>query len=344
MKAVVYTEYGSPEVLHLKEVAKPVPKDNEVLIKIHAVSVNYGDILARKFRYVSPRNFNMPMVLWFFSRLFFGFRKPKKNILGNEFAGEIEAVGKDVKKFKEGDPVFGYRGQNMGTYAQYLCMPQEGFVATKPANMSYEEAATLPGGALTALNLLRKVNLQSGQKVLVNGASGGIGSAAVQLARSHFGAEVSGVCRTEKVEFVRALGVNHVIDYTIEDFTENGKSYDLILDILNKRSFSDCKNSLVPNGKLLLASFKMKELFQMLMTSITSKLSGRKAGRRVICALAMEKPEDLISVKEFVEAGMLKSIIDRRFPLEEIAEAHRYIEEGSNKGKVVITLEPQIDS
>jgi NADPH:quinone reductase-like Zn-dependent oxidoreductase len=331
MKAIVYTEYGPPDVLQLKEVEKPTPKDNEVLVKVYATPVNYGDIVARNFGNISLREFNMPALFWLIARIEFGLRKPRKQILGAEFAGEIEAVGKNVTRFQAGDQVFGYRGSSFGANAEYLCTAEDGIVAIKPANMSYAEAAAVPGGALTALNLLKKVDIQRGQKVLINGASGGIGSAAVQLAR-HFGAEVTGVCSTPRVELVKALGANKVIDYTQEDFTQNGETYDLIFDILGKSSFSRCKGSLTPNGRYLLASFKLKQLFQMLWTSITG------SSKKVICALSMEKPEDLILVKELVEAGKIKSIIDRCYPLEQTAEAHRYVEDGDQKGKVVITV------
>jgi NADPH:quinone reductase-like Zn-dependent oxidoreductase len=330
MKAIVYTEYGSPEVLHLTEVAKPAPKDNEILIRIHATPVNFGDLLARNFKSVTPRKFNMPFFFWLPAGLVFGFSKPKKNILGSEFAGEVEAVGAAVTRFKPGDQVFGYRGQSMGAYAEYLCTPEDGVLAIKPANMTYEEAATVPYGALTALRLLRKVNIQRGQKVLINGASGGIGAAAVQLAK-YFGAEVTGVCGTPRMKFVKALGADKVIDYTKEDFTRNGETYDLIFDILGKSSFSRCKKSLKQNGIYLLASFKMRQLFQMLWTSMIG-------GQKVICALSSEKPEDLIFIKELVEAGKIKSIIDRRYPLEQAAEAHRYVEQGHKQGNVVIHL------
>jgi NADPH:quinone reductase-like Zn-dependent oxidoreductase len=330
MKAIVYTEYGPPDVLQLKEVAKPTPKDNEIRIRVHATSVNIGDIWARNFKAISPRKFSMPFPLWLPARVYFGFTKPKINILGNEFAGEIEVVGKDVKLFKVGDPVFGYRGQSMGANAEYLCMAENGLVTIKPVNMTYAEAAAVPYGAITALNLLRKVNIQRGQKVLINGASGGIGSAAVQLAK-YFGAEVTGVCATPRVEFVKALGADKVIDYTQEDFTKNGETYDLIFDILGKSSFTKCKNSLKRNGIYLLASFKMKQLFQMLWTSI----SGNK---KVICALSSESPKDLIFIKELVEAGKIKSILDKCSPWEQIAEAHRYVEQGHKKGNVVIIV------
>jgi len=332
MKAIVYTEYGPPEVLQLKEVEKPTPKDNEVLIRIYATLVAYGDVMVRNMRKISPRKFHMPFLFWLGNGMFFGFRKPKITILGAELAGEVEAIGKDVKLFREGDQVFGYRGPSMGANAEYVCMPEDGMVAIKPANMTYEEAAAVPFGAIVALNLLRKVNIQPGQKVLVNGASGGIGSAAVQLAKSHFGAKVTGVCSTPRLELVKSLGADQVIDYTREDFTKSGETYDVIFDILGKSSFSRCKSSLSQNGRYLLASFKMRELFQMLWTSMIGS-------KKVICAMTPEKTEDLIFVKELVEAGKIKAVIDRRYPLEQTAEAHRYVESGHKKGNVVITVE-----
>jgi NADPH:quinone reductase-like Zn-dependent oxidoreductase len=330
MKAIVYTEYGPPDVLQLTEVEKPAPRDNEILVRIHAGSVNIGDIWARNFREITPSKFTMPLPLWLPARMYFGFTKPRINILGSEFAGEIESVGKDVKRFRKGDQVFGYRGQSMGANAEYLCMPENGMIEIKPANMTYEEAATIPYGALTALNLLRKVNIQHGQKVLINGASGGIGSAAVQLAK-YYGAEVTGVCGTPRLEFVKALGADKVIDYTREDFTKNGETYDLIFDILGKSSFSSCQNSLKRNGIYLLASFKMKQLFQMLWTSMTGD-------KKVICALSSESSEDLVFIKRLVEDGKIKSLIDKRYPLEKTAEAHRYVEKGYKTGSVTITV------
>lgn len=330
MKAIVFTEYGSPDVLQLKEVAKPTPKDNEILIRVHATSVNFGDLMARNFKAVSPRKFNMPFLFWLVAKISLGIKQPKMSILGNEFAGKTESVGKDVKRFKKGDQVFGHLGQSFGAYAEYLCMPEDGVLAIKPANMTYEEAAIVPYGALMALNLLREVNIQPGQKVLINGASGGIGSAAVQIAK-HYGAEVTGVCGTPRLEFVKSLGADKVIDYAEEDFTQDGKTYDVIFDILGKGSFAHCKNSLKPTGRMLFASFKMKQLFQMLWTSKTS-------GRKVICAIAPGSAEDLISVKELIEAGKIKAIIDRVYPLEQIAEAHRYVEQGYKKSNVVITV------
>lgn len=330
MKAAVYTRYGPPAVLQFTEVAKPVPKDNEILIRVRAAAVNYGDITARNFKNISPREFHMPMLLWFPAKLAFGLRKPKKTILGSEFAGDIEGVGKDVRKFKPGDQVYAYRGMSMGANAEYLCMPADGTVAIKPANMSYAEAAAVPYGGITALSLLRKANIQRGQKVLINGASGGIGSMALQLAR-HYGAEVTAVCSGPRVAFVEALGADKVIDYTKEDFTRNGEQYDLIFDVLGKSSFARCKGSLTHNGRYLRASFKMKHLLQMAWTSITSS-------KKVVCALASEKPEDLVLLRQLAEAGAIKTVIDRCFPLEQVAEAHNYVEQGHKKGSVIITL------
>jgi NADPH:quinone reductase-like Zn-dependent oxidoreductase len=333
MKAIVYEKYGPPEVLELKEVEKPVPKDKEILIKNHATTVNYGDVVTRNFKNIPLREFHMPLPLVFPTKIFFGMRKPRIKILGNVFAGEIEAVGKDVKRFMEGDQVFGYLGQSMGAYAQYLCVPEKGMVAIKPANTTYEEAVIHPYGAIMAGSLLRKGKIQKGQKVLINGASGGIGSAAVQLAKSHYGAEVTGVCSTPRLEFVKSLGADKVIDYTQEDFTSQGETYDLIFDILGKSSFSQVKSCLKPKGRYLLASFKMRKVMQMLRT----KFFGSK---KVICALAIDGgADDLVFFKELIEAEKIKSFIDKRFPLEQAANAHRYVDEGHQKGNVVITVE-----
>jgi NADPH:quinone reductase-like Zn-dependent oxidoreductase len=336
MKAIVYTEYGPPDVLQLKEVAKPTPKENEILIRICATSVNYGDLAARDFKSITPRAFNMPFLFWLIGKISFGLTKPRLRILGSEFAGEIEATGKHVKRVEKGDQVFGYLGQSMGAYAEYLCMPEDGVLAIKPTNMTHEEAAVVPMGAIMALFLLReKGNIQPGHKVLVNGASGSIGSAAVQLAKSHFGAEVTGVCSTPRLELVKSLGADKVIDYTQEDFTQNGETYDLIFDVLGKSSWSRCKSSLSQNGRYLLASFKMRQLFQMLWTSMIGS-------KKVICALAPGSVEDLVAVKELIEAGKLRAVIDRRFPFEHTAEAHRYVENGLKKGHIVITVDQDL--
>jgi NADPH:quinone reductase-like Zn-dependent oxidoreductase len=331
MKAIVYTEYGGPDVLHLKEVEKPSPKENEVLIKIRAVSVNYGDIIARNFKNASPSEFNMPSLFRLFAGFVFGWNKPKKTILGNSFAGEIEAVGNAVKHFKKGDAVFGFTEEEMGAYAEYLCMPENDKLAAKPSNMDFEAASTIPYGALMATKLLKSANTRKEQRVLVLGASGGIGSAAVQLAKHYFGAEVTGVCSTGGIEYVKKLGADKVIDYKKEDFTKSGEAYDLIFDVLGRSSFSKVKVSLTQNGIYLSVSFKMKKILQMLWTSI-------RGGKKVICKLAVPKQEDLIFVKSLIEDGKMKAIIDKTFPLEQVAEAHRYFERGNKKGSVVIII------
>lgn len=331
MKAIVRTEYGTPAVLHLKEVEKPAPKDNEILVRVYATSVNFGDLMARNFKAVSPRKFNMPFFLWLPAKIAFGLGKPIITVLGSELAGEVEAVGRDVTKFKAGDQVFAYLGMNMGANAEYVCIPESGSVALKPSKLSYEQAATLPYGAIMAASLLGRANLQPGQKVLINGASGGIGSMAVQLAKYH-GAEVTGVCSTPRLEFVRSLGADKVIDYTREDFTQNGETYDLIFDILGRSSFSRVKRSLKPEGIYLLSSFKMKALLDMLWTSLAG------SNQKVICAFADETPESLAFVKKLVEEGKVKAIVDKSFPMEQAAEAHRYMEGGYKTGNVVITL------
>jgi len=330
LKAIVYTEYGPPEVLQVKEIEKPAPKVNEILIRIAAAPVNFGDTYARNFGSISPGEFSMPFLMWLPARLAIGLNKPNNPVLGSEFAGEVAAVGAQVTRFKPGDAVFGYRGQRMGTYAEYLCMPEKGLVAHRPTNLSDAEAATIPYGALTAMSLLRKVDLHPGSKVLINGASGGIGSAAVQLAKNA-GAEVTGVCGTPRLDYVKALGADHVIDYTQEDFTQNGQTYDLIFDIIRKTSFERCQNSLKEGGVYLLASFKMRQLGQMLRTS-------PGGGKKVVCALSSESLDDLLLVKDLVEAGKFTTAIDRTFPMDQAAAAHRYAESGQERGKIVITL------
>jgi NADPH:quinone reductase-like Zn-dependent oxidoreductase len=331
MRAIVYTEFGGPEVLQLKEVQKPAPKENEVLVRVRAAPVNYGDLTARNFKNIPSSEFHMPLALLLPTRLSFGISKPKIHILGSEFSGEVEAAGSQVRRFKAGDAVMGYLGLRMGAYAEYACISAEGMLAPKPVNMTFAEAAAVPYGAIMATSLLRHANLHPGSKALINGASGGIGSAVLQLAK-HLGAEVTGVCGTPRLNYVKSLGADWVIDYTQQDFTQNGETYDLIFDVLGKSSFANCKKSLKSNGIYLLASFKSKALLQMLWT----KISG---SQKVICAMASEKAEDLVFIKELVEAGKYKTIVERCFPLEQAAEAHRYVETGNKKGSVVITME-----
>jgi NADPH:quinone reductase-like Zn-dependent oxidoreductase len=322
MKAVVYTKYGPPDVLQIKEVEKPTPKDNEVLVRVHATSVTAAD--------VRLRSFTVPPLFWLPARMAIGFTKPKNTILGLELAGEIEAVGKDVKSFKKGDKIFGSAGFGSGTYVEYKCIPETGVVATKPANMSYEEAAAVPFGGFTALHFLRKAKIQDGQKVLIYGASGCVGTFAVQLAK-YFGAEVTGVCSTTNLELVKSLGADKVIDYTKEDFSRSGQTYDVIFETVGKSSFSRGIRSLKKKGVYLADIIGLSSIIGKLWLSMTSS-------KKVILGMARANVEDLNFLKELIEAGKIRSIIDRSYPLEQIAEAHRYADLGHKKGNVVITI------
>jgi len=302
MKAIVYTKPGPPDVLQLTEVDKPTPQDHEILIRVQAATVTSGDCNLRSFRF--------PFLFWLLLGMQYGVKRPKIPIPGSELAGDIEAVGKGVRRFKAGDAVFGSTGMKFGTNAEYVCLAEEGVVALKPANLAYEEAAAVPFGALAALFFLRKGNIQRGQKVLVNGASGAVGTSAVQLAR-HLGAEVTGVCSTRNLALVASLGADRVIDYTKEDFAESGELYEVIFDAVGKRPLSSCRQALSPDG-----------------TYVTTSQG-----------LAKDRPEDLIFLQGLLEAGELRPVIDRRFPLEQIVDAHRYVEQGHKTGSVVITVE-----
>ncbi len=324
MKAIVWTKYGSPDVLQLKEVDKPTPKDNEVLIRIYATTVSAGDCELRRFQ--------LPLLFWLPVRIIMGIRKPKKGrILGQELSGEIESVGKAVTQFKVGDQVVAPTTMKFGGYAEYICLQSTHVMTTKPVNMSFEEAATIPTGGLNALYFLRKGNIQSGQKVLIYGAAGSIGTYAVQIAK-YFGAEVTGVDSTGKLDMLRAIGANHVIDYTREDFTKNGKTYDVIIDIVGKSSFSRSVKSLKQYGAYILGNPSLSSMIRGSWISMTT-------GKSVINALASYKTEDLIYLKELIDARRIKSVIDKRYPLEQIPDAHRYVEKGYKMGNVVITIE-----
>jgi NADPH:quinone reductase-like Zn-dependent oxidoreductase len=325
MKAILHTKYGPPDELQLKEVEKPVPKANEVLIKIHATTVTTSDCNIRNLTFV-PKLFFLPM------RMQFGFTKPKNNILGLDLAGNVEAVGADVTRFKNGDQIFGTTEPAFGAHAEYICLPEDGVLTNKPANMTYEEAATIPVIGNTALYFIRDLgNIEAGGKVLINGASGGIGTFAVQLAK-YYGADVTGVCSTANVEMVKSLGADQVIDYTKEDFTQTGQTYDVVFDTVAKSSFSRCKSSLKKNGIYLVTIPKLAVLLQILWTSIIGSKKVKMGG-------APAKIENLLFLKELIEAGNLKTVIDKRYPLDQTAEAFRYVEKGHKKGNVVIIVE-----
>jgi NADPH:quinone reductase-like Zn-dependent oxidoreductase len=331
MKAIIWTKYGPPDVLQFKgEIEKPSPKDNEVLIKIHAATVTMGDC--------EMRSLSFSGVLKLLMRLVVGIRRPRKkySILGQELAGEIESVGSDVKLLKKGDQVFAVTGFRFGGYAEYICLPEEGkdsLISIKPNNMSYEEATTIPVGGLEAVHYLRKANIKRGQTVLISGASGSIGTFAIQLAK-FYGAEVTAVGNPTSLEMMNSLGADHVIDYTKEEFTENGKTYDVIFDIIGKSPFSSCEASLNAKGTYLLANPKIT-LFNR------EKRASRKSDKKYISRNmdnAIERTEQLNFLKELIEAGTIRSEIGRRYPLEQVPEAHRYVESGQKTGHVIITM------
>ncbi|BCG64616.1 MAG: alcohol dehydrogenase [Methyloprofundus sp.] len=309
MKAIICTKYGSPDVLQLQELEKPRPKDNEILIKIHATTVHIGDTKIRSFK--PGMGLILDLIVKPMMRIMVGFRGPRKKILGMELAGEIEAIGKNVALFKQGDKVFASTEFSFGTYAEYICLPKNGLIAPLPANISYEQAAPISNGGLTALLILKKANIQKGQKVLIYGASGSVGTFAVQLAK-YFGTDVVGVCSTTNLDMVKLLGADKVIDYTQEDFTQNIETYDIIFDAVGKLNSSQCKKSLKKNGVYL----------NVLTSSYGLKL----------------KPNDLLFLKELMEMEKLRSVIDKTYMLEQIVEAHRYVDKGHKKGNVVITV------
>lgn len=320
MRAVVFRQFGSPDVLQVEETAKPVPKDHEVLIKVRATTVTNADCMMRRGDRLS-------------TRLVLGLSGPRKKyrILGLELAGEIESVGKAVKRFKEGDQVFGFTGFNPGSYGEYKCLPEGASLAIKPTRVTFEEAAASADGASTALFFLRdKARLRSGERVLVYGASGSIGTFAVQLAK-HLGAEVTGVCSTANLELVKSLGADKVIDYTREDFTRNGDTYDVIFDTVGKSSFGRCKGSLAPGGRYLVTVMGLVPVLQTLWTRALG-------GKRAIFAMSIEKAEALAFLRELIASGKLRTVIDRSYPLAQIAEAHRYVDEGHKRGNVAITV------
>jgi NADPH:quinone reductase-like Zn-dependent oxidoreductase len=322
MKAVICPKYGPPETLQLKEVAKPIPKANEIRVRVVATTAARGDC--------ELRGLAVPVLLRFLLRIAFGFRGPRRKILGQELAGEIESVGNNVNLFKIGDQVFALTGLHLGAYAEYDCLPEKGLVAIKPSNMNFEEAAAVPVGGLHAYHFLSRGDIRDGQKVLVIGAGGSIGTFAVQIAKS-LGAEVTGVDNAEKLEVVRSIGADHVIDYTKEDFTKGGEAYDLIFDTIGKGSFSGCVRSLKEGGRYLLGNPGLPQQLRAKWVSMTSS-------KKVIGGAVSYKTEDMVRLRELIETGKVKSIIDRRYPLEKMVEAHKYVDSGQKKGNVVITI------
>jgi len=323
MKAVIYEEYGPPEVLQFREVDKPSPKNDEVLIRIAAATVNTGDC--------EMRRLEIPNAIWFLIRLFFGLRKPRKRILGAYLSGEIEAVGREAERFRVGDQVVASTGVRFGAYAEYICLPADSSIATKPANMTHEQASTVPLGGTNALHYLREAKVQQGEKVLVNGAGGSFGTFAVQLAKL-MGAEVTGVDSTDKLGMLRDLGADHVIDYTRDDFTENGRTYDVIFNVVARSPYARGVRSLKEGGRYLLTNpAGISQMLRAIWTSMTTR-------KKVIVRFAKETVEDLDQLRELIEDGKLRSVVDRSYPLERTVEAHRYVETDRKKGNVVLTM------
>jgi NADPH:quinone reductase-like Zn-dependent oxidoreductase len=328
MKAILWTAYGPPDVLQLGEAEKPTPGADEVLVRVRATTAFAGDC--------EMRSLKLPILFRFPMRIYVGFRKPKRiTILGQELAGEVVSIGRDVKRFKEGDPVFGATGFRLGAYAEYVCLsanPEEGALAIKPANITFEAAAAVPVGGLEALHFIRQGNIRSGQKVLINGAGGSIGTFAVQLAKND-GAEVTAVDSTGKLDMLRSIGADHVIDYTREDFTKGGVLYDVIFDVVGKSPFSGSLRSLKKEGIYLLGNAGLTQ-------TVRGMWASRTGSRRVILGTSNHKTEDLIYIKELIEAGKIKTVIDRSYPFEQMAAAHAYVDTGQKKGNVVITVAP----
>ncbi|WP_437726196.1 NAD(P)-dependent alcohol dehydrogenase [Sorangium sp. So ce861] len=325
MKAIVFTAYGPPEVLKLAEVDKPAPRNREVLVRIRATTVTAEDPKMRAFKH--------PPLLWLPIGMLFGFRRPRTTILGMEFAGEVEAVGSDVTRYRKGDPVFGYTGVGLGAHAEYKCVPEHAVMAVKPSNMSHEEAASIPNGALTALVYLRNMaKLKAREHVLVHGASGAVGTAAVQLAKA-LGARVTGVCSGRNVALVASLGADEVIDYTKQDFTRSGQAYDIVFDTVGATSMAQVEGCLRPRGRYLVTVFGIREILGMLWTSLMG-------GKRILGGASNFHwtPDDLAYLRGLIEAGRLTAVIDRSYPLADAAQAHRYVETGHKRGSVVLTV------
>ena len=317
MKAAVYVQYGAPDVLQVKEMEKPMPKDKEVLVRVRATAINSGDVRLRK---ADP----------FAVRFIFGLMKPEVNILGAVFSGEVESVGKGVKQFKPGDTVFGHTDMRFGSYAEYLCVPEEGSIVPKPASLSHTEAAAIPFGGLAALHFIKNAEVKPGQKVLVVGASGAVGSAAVQLAKSQ-GAHVTGVCSAANMDLVRSIGADHVIDYTVEDFTRNGETYDVIFDTVRAISVSRSRWSLNKNGIMILSAAGVSEMLQGLWISLKSSV-------RVLTGVIRHTTADIDYLRNLIETGKYKPVVDKTYALDQIAEAHAYVERGHKKGNVAIAV------